>query len=185
MSRFDYRDPGTDETYCHGLSPDAEHSARAPSHVATADDPILRRLVELRAQRRSIVTELRALKIRAKTGRCGVCGREFTRTRITKRRCSPTCDRQARRMRHPPQRVEDERLVREALPLLDAAHVLSPRTLAVVTRIVGGEMTRRSIAEDLGLSRQTVSQMMRRAVDLSRVAEFAVQHAQREAPRPA
>ena len=129
-------------------------------------DPRQARYCELARRQREIIGELRRLRLEMRVGICEVCGREFTRARVTKRVCSPLCTAKAYVNR---QRKEvDVAILTEAYPLLRASGMLPQREVEILDCLVNGA-NRQTLAEEQGLSRQRIQQVLARAGQLAKI----------------
>lgn len=143
--------------------------------AANRDDvasPLQQRYVALQKQQREIVAEMRDLKRRMRIGLCEICGKEFVRERVTRRYCGQSCTMKAMWMRRHGAIVDNDAAVqiREALPLLRAGRLMTVQSLEIVTRIVDGQWSHMVAAENVGISKQRVSQVMGKAAQLAKLA---------------
>lgn len=137
-------------------------------------DPLQARWAALSQQEREIVAEKRRLRHEMQIGHCEVCGVEFRRQRVTKKVCSQKCTIAAYAKRQ--NASFDVDLIREALPLLMAGHLLTGRSLAIVERAVLRTGAYAVVAEEVGVSRQRIQQIMKQADRMARIA-LAMKHA--------
>ncbi len=125
----------------------------------TASDPKQMRYRELQRQQRELIAEMRRLKDEMRTGTCEVCGKPFVRTRITKKHCSQTCTIRAYGGRV---HSADLELIRWAFPKMKAAALLTARNVELVERVIAAG-SQISVAEDVGVSRQRINQVLVKA----------------------
>lgn len=133
-----------------------------------AEDPLRQRWDELARQQRAIVTEMRELRLKMAVGQCEVCGAEFRRNRVTRKYCSSKCTMASYAAHN---KTYDLVALREALPLLVAGRLLSPRVLNIVQIALRTPGPQAPIAEEVGVSRQRVQQVLAQA---NRVAKIAL-----------
>lgn len=128
------------------------------------------RIAALFRQQREIVAEIRRLKSEMKEGICDECGKPFYRIRVTKRHCSQACNHQAWMMRERKNGSVNYKIIEEALPMLKAACLMTPRCFEILDTLIAVSHNQNRAAEEIGITHQRVQQIAMRATKLGRAA---------------
>ena len=151
------------------MSPKYEFGEGVASSRTPPSDPLQVRYAALFRQQREIVAEMRRLRLELQRGVCVICGTAFVRQRVTRVYCSQKCANAAFVARGRANGTMDVQAVRDALPLLIAGRLMTPRSIEIVQQVLalGGLNQQTVAAEEVGLSRQRVSQIMAQASKLA------------------
>jgi hypothetical protein len=131
-------------------------------------NPLQIRFSQLTEDRRRIDAELRELRHKMRVGVCEVCGKEFTRARVTKRYCSMACGNKAA----PSRRDISYDLVGIAsnIEALEVSGMLTPSAMEVL-RVLANRRNTHSVADLVGVSHQRVSQIAAKATKVLRTIQ--------------